>query len=67
MDECDMADKRIIDMIESGRRSAAIGLQSRLSATGYCFNCGEELPPGMRWCDADCTQDWERRTGREAI
>jgi hypothetical protein len=29
-------------------------------ATGFCLNCGVPLPPGVRWCDADCRDDWER-------
>lgn len=31
------------------------------AATGWCLNCGEPLPAGMRWCDADCQHDWEAR------
>lgn len=33
------------------------------SATGRCLNCEEKLPPGVRWCDADCRTDWERLNG----
>ena len=28
--------------------------------TGECHNCAEPLPPGVRWCDADCRDDWQR-------
>lgn len=37
-------------------------------ATGICLFCGEPLPAGQRWCDADCRDDWERaqRARREA-
>ncbi|TCS70754.1 hypothetical protein EDC61_11481 [Sulfuritortus calidifontis] len=28
--------------------------------TGSCLNCGEPLKPGLRWCDADCRDDWQR-------
>lgn len=28
--------------------------------TGVCLNCGEPLKPGLRWCDADCRDDWQR-------
>lgn len=27
-------------------------------ATGFCLNCGEPLPPGERWCDMDCRDDY---------
>ncbi|QIK36859.1 hypothetical protein GWK36_01315 [Caldichromatium japonicum] len=28
--------------------------------TGFCLNCGEPLKDGLRWCDANCRDDWER-------
>lgn len=28
--------------------------------TGYCLFCGEPLPKGKRWCDADCRDQWEK-------
>lgn len=35
-------------------------------AVGYCLSCGPErpLPPGHRWCDADCRDDWEQEKKR---
>jgi hypothetical protein len=29
-------------------------------ATGQCLSCEEPLPPGMRWCGAECRDDWQR-------
>lgn len=29
-------------------------------ATGKCLNCGYHVPPGHRWCDADCREDWQK-------
>lgn len=26
---------------------------------GACLYCGERLPIPMRWCDADCRNDWQ--------
>jgi hypothetical protein len=40
-------------------------------ATGSCHFCEAELPEGMRWCNANCRDDWElqqaadRDMGRE--
>lgn len=34
-------------------------------ATGNCLNCGEALPPSVRWCDADCCADWSARNRRK--
>jgi hypothetical protein len=34
---------------------------------GHCLYCGTPLPPGRRWCDADCRDDWaaeHERPGR---
>lgn len=28
---------------------------------GRCFNCNEPVAAGVRWCDADCREDWELR------
>lgn len=33
-------------------------------AIGNCLNCEEPLDEGLRWCDADCRDDflkWENR------
>lgn len=29
-------------------------------ATGLCLNCSAEVAYGMRWCNSDCRNDWER-------
>lgn len=29
-------------------------------ATGRCLCCGKPLANGVRWCDADCRDDWEK-------
>lgn len=26
--------------------------------TGECWNCGEPVEPGRRWCCADCRDQW---------
>lgn len=33
--------------------------------TGFCLNCGESLPPGQPFCEAEadgdgCARDWEK-------
>lgn len=30
-----------------------------LPATGSCHNCAEPLPPGERFCDEHCRDDYE--------
>lgn len=34
------------------------------AATGFCLNCEEPLEDGRRWCDKDCSTDWQRRQPR---
>lgn len=34
-------------------------------ATGYCLNCGEDMPDNQRWCDADCRDDWEKMNNKQ--
>ncbi|TVO53834.1 hypothetical protein [Denitromonas halophila] len=29
-------------------------------ACGTCHNCGEPVASRLRWCDAQCRDDWER-------
>lgn len=33
--------------------------------TGHCLNCGEPMPAGRRWCDADCRDDWQAERDRK--
>lgn len=28
-------------------------------ATGVCLNCERQLPDSLRWCDAECRDEWE--------
>jgi len=30
-------------------------------ATGQCLNCETPQPPGQRWCDWECKQDYDLR------
>jgi len=31
-----------------------------IPATGECHNCAASVPPGARFCDRDCREDWQR-------
>lgn len=66
-----------MDVIDSANDRAARDLDRAISAArrtnglhygaiGHCLNCGPEvpLPPGKRWCDPDCRDDFLRREGR---
>ncbi len=35
-----------------------------MPAQGLCYNCGDALGEGLRFCDTDCMADWKRRSGK---
>lgn len=51
-------------LVQAARRAAPT-----VEATGFCLDecCGEELPPGHRWCNADCRTAWEREQKRQKL
>jgi len=38
-----------------------------VAPTGHCLNCAEAVEHLLRWCDADCRDDWEARNGRRDV
>lgn len=58
-DICDQAD----DVIQAGLDNAADAARhaGRLPARGRCHNCDALLVGDLRFCDADCRDDWQRR------
>lgn len=58
MDEADLGN-------EQAERNLALALAKARElpptahAVGACLFCFEPLARGMRWCDADCRDDWE--------
>ena len=59
-DAADIANDRA--EVDTGRAIAASARPRGPASTGYCLNCGPDvpLPDGLRWCDADCRDDWQR-------
>lgn len=64
MDEIERAQER-----EQADRAAAIAAAlaraPALPACGECYNCQSAVPPGLRFCDADCRSDWDERKRAE--
>lgn len=60
MDEVDLTAERLDREMERllARREAA-----GPAPTGNCLWCGEPLRAPLRWCDADCRDDWCRYEG----
>ena len=44
-------------------RQAALVARKRVGPrpTGRCLNCGELIEMPLRWCDAECREDWVKR------
>lgn len=69
------------DIIDDANNQAELALQMCLrtrrpsgpTATGFCLSCETPVGEGMRWCDANCRDDFERaeragqRNGRRDV
>jgi len=66
----DMSDLADLAQIQCARLEES-QLQARKPAApeacGHCLNCGEPLSDGLRWCDAACRDDWQRRAAFPVI
>lgn len=60
-DEIDRAQERdaqfLADSLAAQQRRADHG---RLPAMGYCHYCGEPVAGALRFCDAECRDEWDR-------
>lgn len=67
-DEADRSDEKIAAAIADG--IDRVRRQTGLEHTGECHFCGEEVMAPLRFCDADCRDDYDaeqranRRLGR---
>ena len=60
-DEADKAEHQ-----EELARQAALVVRKKIGPkwTGFCANCGEVLEMPLRWCNAECREDWESRESK---
>lgn len=63
MDEADITAERLEREMA---RLLAMRRASGPQPAGACLWCGAPLAPHLRWCDADCRDDWERDHARRA-
>lgn len=61
-DEAQLHDEAVAHEIA---RTRARAQQMEVLATGFCLNCETPVRPGVRWCDAECREDWEMRRPRK--
>ncbi len=57
-DDADRSDLKIEAAILEGVRKARSG--PALPWTGFCLNCESEVAEPLRFCDADCRDDFDR-------
>jgi hypothetical protein len=66
MDDADRAkeaEQMPIDLAIAAARAAT----AVLSPVGICYHCDAIVPPGCRFCDADCRDDHERQQRADKI
>ena len=56
-DEADCSDEKIAAAIQNGIDRAR--KQTAMPYTGECYFCGSVVRKSMRFCDADCRDDWD--------
>lgn len=61
MDIADASDKQVEDFQLFSRLKKK---EEGPKYSGFCFNCGEDLPSPKRWCDADCRDEEQKRERR---
>lgn len=62
VDRASVEEQRNLERAIEAARSREVRI---LAFTGRCYNCDERLGPGHRFCDADCRDDFEKRTGKK--
>jgi hypothetical protein len=58
-DEIDRANDRAQQFNEQSIL-AAIASAHPLQPIGTCYNCDDAVSEGLRFCDAECRDDWQR-------
>lgn len=53
----DEAEQRLADVLRSRRPAGPV-------ADGQCHHCDEPVASGLRWCNAQCRDGWERELRR---
>ena len=59
MDDADRAEERIEQVMDDALAEVRRAQEHGVKATGMCLYCGEQVPPMLRFCDADCRDGWE--------
>jgi hypothetical protein len=60
----DLTDLQIEEALDKQREKARIE-RSRMPFIGCCYNCEEPVGAQAHFCDADCREDWVKRSYQE--
>ena len=61
MDEIDQANEQAERYLSTSMR---LRRPAGPEAKGECHYCGEPLAEGLRWCDVECREGWQREQRR---
>ena len=61
------------DIVDQANDHIEREMQQRLAANrvvelqpcGSCYNCGDDVDPGRKFCSLECREDFDRRARRE--
>ena len=53
---------------DQAERHLSVSMRLRMpagpEANGECHHCGSPVAPGLRWCDRECRDGWQREQRR---
>lgn len=59
MDDADRAEEKIEQALDDALAEVRRAQENGVKAVGACLYCAELVPPGFRFCDADCRDAWD--------
>lgn len=67
MDDADRAEEKIEQALEDSLAAVRRAQEHGWVAVGLCLYCGVTLPPGRRFCDADCRDGFDEEARLKRI
>lgn len=64
-DIADIAALREQEFLEDALAELLLHSPKMLLPVGVCYNCHDHIPPGLRFCDKDCREDYDARLRAE--
>lgn len=61
MDNADITDEREQAIQKAKLEEIHREATKHVFFTGFCFECGEPVEPGRRWCCVECRNAWQEK------